>query len=225
MNMKLVLCITLIVLCSILGMVIENMRTDIIPITEKTDATEIMLGMLGELRYTLAAFVWLKADFYHHEYEYGGKDWRRNESLMALIRLVTLLDPHFVQAYDFGGYHLGINLGKPLEAMNFLEEGIKNNPDNFQLIWEMGYLLTNQKKYSEALPYLLKARGLVNQKTTMDNVALKQIWVVSRIAHCYYELQDWEEARRYCEEWLTINPLANWPKDKLKFIEEKLKPH
>jgi tetratricopeptide (TPR) repeat protein len=225
MRQRLALCIGLIILCAVIGTVIENMRTDRIPVNDKTDSTQLMLGMLGELRYTLAAFVWLKADFYHHEYDYSNKDWRSNEALMSLIRLVTILDPHFVQAYDFGGYHLAVNLGRPKEAIKFLDEAIRNNPDNFELNWEMGYVLTNQKKYREALGYLLQARALWTQKSHMDDVALKQIWVVSRIAHCYYELDEWKEARTYCKEWLKISPDAYWPQQKLKIIDEKLKDH
>ncbi len=189
-------------------------------LNEKSDSRQIFLSMLGEMRYTIAAFAWLKADYYHHEYEFNAKDWRSNESLMSLIRLVTYLDPHFVQAYDFGGYHLGINLGKPKEGISLLEEGIRNNPDSLDLLWEMGYVLSEQKRYKEAIPYLMQARALVDQKSTMDEIGEKKLWIVSRLAHDFYAEKDYDKALIYCRDWLILKPNANWPRQKIEEMEK-----
>ena len=140
-----------------------------------------LLDILGELRYTAAALLWMKTDYYQHEYEYQGFDYRTNEPIMPLIRLVTILDPHFVQAYDFGAFHLAVNLKKREESIKFLQEGITNNPDAFELNWEFGFLLYYDKKYSEALPFLFKARTLRKKKTPVYEDWLKIVWIDSRI--------------------------------------------
>ncbi|MDQ7823414.1 MAG: tetratricopeptide repeat protein [Candidatus Eremiobacteraeota bacterium] len=219
MNKKIAALIVLLVFCAVIGARLESMQLVQNRIQAGSSSTQMLLSLLGELRYTLAAFIWLKTEFYHHEYEFTQKDWRQNEPLMPLIRLVTLLDPHFVQAYDFGGYHLAVNLKKPDEALNFLHEGIEHNPQSFELLWETGYILYQEKKYREAIPYLLQALPLWRQSSSMDNVALKEIWVVSRIAHSYWELGEYQNAEKYLREWLTLAPMANWPVEKLKEIE------
>ncbi|MGV8118718.1 MAG: tetratricopeptide repeat protein [Candidatus Xenobiia bacterium LiM19] len=204
-----------------LGLLIEKMRPEHGQgVTEKSDSRQIFLSMLGEMRYTLAAFVWLKADYYHHDAEASGENWTENKSLMPLIRLVTYLDPHFVQAYDFGGYHLAVNLKKPEEGINLLQEGIRNNPGSFDLLWEMGYILSEQKRYKEAIPYLLQALPLVEQKSTMDEVAEKKLWIVSRLAHGYYAEKDYDKTLQYCREWLVMKPNYNWPRQKIEEIEK-----
>jgi tetratricopeptide (TPR) repeat protein len=224
MNKKIAIIIVLAVLCALIGHYAESIspQQKISPTENSSD--QLLLNMLGETRYTLAAFAWLKADFYHHEYEFNAKDWKKNEALMSLIRLVTYLDPHFIQAYDFGGYHLAINLDRPDEGLAFLDEGIRYNPSSFELLWEKGFILAQQKKYREALPFLLKALPLYNQHTNMDNTALKKIWVLSRIAHCYAELKDRDNTRRYCEEWLQISPEASWPRETLDKLKSPEKP-
>lgn len=221
MKTKILVFTFILIICAIIAYNMDRISPGSGKISKDSSSTQILLNMLGELRYTLAAFVWLKADYYHHEYEYNKMDWKRNESLMSLLRLVTILDPHFVQAYDFGGYHLAINLKKPQEAYRFLKEGIANNPGRFELYWELGFILTQEKKYNEALLYLLPALQLVNQTTFMDETALKKLWVVSRIAHCYFELGDWDNAALYCKEWLKMNTRATWPRQKLEIIEKR----
>ncbi len=159
-----------------------------------------LLDILGELRYTAAALLWMKVDYYNHEYEFRGFDYRTNESLMPLIRLITILDPHFVQAYDFGAYHLAVNLNKREESMKFLKEGLTNNPDSFELNWEYGFLFYFNKKYSESLPFLMKARTLRSQKTPVYEDWLKMVWIDSRIIKILQANGRNEEAKLYIKE-------------------------
>ena len=156
-----------------------------------------LLDILGELRYTAAALLWMKTDYYHHEYEFAGKPLNINEPIMPLIRLITLLDPHFVQAYDFGAYHLAVNLRMYKESMNFLKEGLTYNPNSFELNWEYGFLLYMAKNYSEALPYLLKARELREQKTPSYDDFMKVVWVNSRIIDSLEHIGQSEKAEFY----------------------------
>ena len=140
-----------------------------------------LVDILGELRYTVAALLWMKTDYYQHEYEFSGKSFQTNEPIMPLIRLITILDPHFIQAYDFGAYHLAVNLKKKEESIKFIKEGLDNNPEAFELNWEYGFLCYYDKKYSEALPFLIKARKLRYQKTPVYEDWIKIMWVNTRI--------------------------------------------
>ncbi len=156
-----------------------------------------LLDILGELRYTAAAILWMKTDYYQHEYEYQGLDFRNNEPIMPLIRLITILDPHFVQAYDYGAYHLSVNLKKKQESIKFLQEGITNNPDAFELNWEYGFLLYFDKKYKEALPFLMKARTFRTQKTPVYDDWIKIVWIDSRISDILKKIGRSKEAEIY----------------------------
>jgi tetratricopeptide (TPR) repeat protein len=221
MKLRIILLCSLLIICTILGSALSSIKPISRNLALDSDSSKVVLGMLGELRYTLAAFIWLKADYYHHEYELNGKRWEQNKALMSLIRLVTILDPHFTQAYDFGAYHLGFNLNHYDEAYAFLEEGLRNNPDSFELNWEKAYLLYTQKKYTEALPFFLKALREFNRKSYMDQSLDKKLWVLSRLTGCYMELKDWDNAYSYCRQWLAVNPESPIPKEKLEIIQKE----
>lgn len=167
-------------------------------------AVTIALGALGEVRYTLAAMLWVKLDMYSHEVT--TLDPSENEPLMALIRTVTWLDPHFIQAYDLGAYILSNELKKPEEAVRFIEEGVKNNPDSFDLNWEYGFILSYNKQYSEALPYLLKARLLRGDERSAYDDYLQIRWVYGRIIYCYEKTGELYRAIPYIEEWMALMP-------------------
>ena len=163
-------------------------------------SSSALLDILGELRYTAAAVLWMKTDYYHHEFEFSGKNLTKNEPIMPLIRMITILDPHFVQAYDFGAYHLAVNLKHYKESMDFLKEGLQNNPNSFELNWEYGFLLYKEIKYNEALPYLMKARKFREQKTPVYDEWIKMSWVNSRIADCLRREGRISEAKFYQKE-------------------------
>lgn len=177
-----------------------------------------LLDIVGELRYTAAAILWVKADIYHHELEFRGLDTVQNTDIMPLFRMITLLDPHFIQAYDTGAYSLVVNLNRVKEGLDFLKEGIRNNPDSFELSWEYGFLMFYEKDYAEALPYLIKAHdNRDNALTSVYDEHMKIVWVNTRIVKCYEELGKPEKAEPYRKE------LEEYRKEYKKYREESKK--
>lgn len=78
--------------------------------------------------------------------------------LMPWFKLTTMFSPHHVRAYAVGGYWLAFRLGKPDEAIKFMKEGIKNNPNSYQISEEMGIVYFSKlKDYKRAQYYFEKA--------------------------------------------------------------------
>ncbi|MCK4249184.1 MAG: tetratricopeptide repeat protein, partial [Candidatus Omnitrophica bacterium] len=70
------------------------------------------------------------------------------------------LNPHHIKAYVLGGYCAGSCLGRPDEGIIFLREGLRYNPDSWEIHAEIGNLYYKEKKDSEkAIIYYEKARG------------------------------------------------------------------
>ena len=70
------------------------------------------------------------------------------------------LDPHNIKAYVLGGYCAGSCLGRPDEGIIFLREGLRYNPDSWEIHAEIGNLYYKEKKDCEkAIIYYEKARG------------------------------------------------------------------
>jgi hypothetical protein len=115
----------------------------------------------GEFRIAAANIIWLNVvDHYHHQYMAHGGDWSRNKSVLPLINMIVILDPHFVQAYDVGSLIL-CQLNRYAEAQEFLKQGIANNPTDWSLPYDEAMLYAwYRRDAAAALPYALKADGL-----------------------------------------------------------------
>ena len=113
-------------------------------------------ALAGEFRATAANLLWIKVDKYHHEYAERHSDWTKDSNAMPLIRLVATLDPHFVEAYLTGGWMLATGLGKRSEAEEFLREGMRNNPKEWELHSELAVLYA--RHLHKLGPALIEAR-------------------------------------------------------------------
>ncbi|MBU0477346.1 tetratricopeptide repeat protein [bacterium] len=83
---------------------------------------------------------------------------KRENELMPWFKLATIFNPHHVRAYAVGGYWLAFRLGKLDEAIKFMAEGIKNNPDSYQIAEEMGIVYFSKlKDYKKAQYYFERA--------------------------------------------------------------------
>lgn len=190
----------------------ENFK--MIPKNSDTSVANIFLDALGELRYTMAAYLWIKVDIYFHEMEAEGHPWIKNKTIMPLIKLVVALDPHFYQAYDFGGYHLAVNLNRVNEGISFIKEGLRNNPDNLDLLLNLSFIYFHVKKYDQAINYAKRALPLT--KNNIDKLNSLRILV-----HSYLNSKDNLKAIFYLNKIIPLDPESAWAKNKLRKLLEK----
>jgi tetratricopeptide (TPR) repeat protein len=155
--------VILLVLCILLIIVLQ-MKIDVYRPKYKPGETvslgyisrEVLATALMGLREVAASLLWMKIEDYFHSGEH--------EKIPPLIRIITWLDPHFVEAYSSGAWQLAWNsedwrLIPSAEA--FLEEGIKNNPDKYELYADMGWLYYDKiKDYDKAIVWYKRASAL-----------------------------------------------------------------
>ncbi len=75
--------------------------------------------------------------------------------LAPLLEITTALDPKLVVAYEFGANFLGPKppegAGQPDKAIALLEGGIRTNPDNWRLYYDLGFFYyMDLKDYAQA---------------------------------------------------------------------------
>jgi tetratricopeptide (TPR) repeat protein len=103
----------------------------------------------------LADIYWTRAVQY-----FGQRHWDYAMSydlLYPLLNITTQLDPHLIVAYQFGASFLAPKppdgAGRPKEAVDLLQFGIKNNPDIWKLYYDLGFIyymnLKDPKKAAE----------------------------------------------------------------------------
>jgi hypothetical protein len=101
----------------------------------------------------LADIYWTRAVQY-----FGGKHHVGSghlELLAPLLEITTVLDPHLTVAYDFGSNFLAPDppngAGMPQRAVDLVQFGIRNNPNDWRLYYDLGFIYyLNLKDYAHA---------------------------------------------------------------------------
>lgn len=66
------------------------------------------------------------------------------KEMLPWVQLAVEMDPHNVDAYTVGGYWLQ-QMGRVDEAKAFLRDGQRNNPDSFEIYFELGRLTEGEE--------------------------------------------------------------------------------
>jgi predicted Zn-dependent protease len=136
------------------------------------------LKLLGGLRSTAAAFLWIKIDRIHHKF-YG--ELYEEKELIPLYRMTTWLDSHFVYAYYVGSFLLYLN-NRGEEAIDFAEEGIRTNPNSGLLNFSLGQLyliIENNPEKSER--FLQKALKTIETDADRYNILATLLVVYEKL--------------------------------------------
>ena len=90
----------------------------------------------------LADIYWTRAVQYFGDRHHRGEVTYK--LLAPLLEITTTLDPHLIVAYQFGSNFLAPappdGAGMPHAAIELAEFGIKNNPDEWRLYYELGFI-------------------------------------------------------------------------------------
>jgi hypothetical protein len=93
-----------------------------------------------------------------------------------LLEITTTLDPHLVVAYQFGANFLAPKppngAGMPHAAEQLIQYGIRNNPDDWKLYYELGFVYyMDMKDYSRAADAFLRGSQAPNAHPFMKVIA------------------------------------------------------
>lgn len=94
-------------------------------------------GMLCGHEMVVADFVWLRAIQY---YGYHALVDLEYEWLGHIFEILTVLDPHFVRGYRLGGLLISQDAGRPEAAIALLRKGMFNNPERYELPFDIGFI-------------------------------------------------------------------------------------
>ena len=100
-----------------------------------------MLPIMLGFREVLASLMWVQADDLFHRGEYG--------PILGLVRRIALIDPNNLDVYATGAWHMAYNfMDRRLidDGVDFLKSGVANNPQVYDLFFEMGYMHYDKTK-------------------------------------------------------------------------------
>jgi len=135
----------------------------------------LSLVMSKELRQVIASYIWLRIDEYFHS---TAISFRQNREIVPLIKLVTVFDPSFIDAYLVLAHHLVYHLDRKDEGRALLLEGIEKNlnppaPKVSELFFEAGWFEINlYKNTDEAILCLNNGLKYLSAEYDTDNLNL-----------------------------------------------------
>jgi len=102
---------------------------------------EFALGAFTGFREAVAGMLWVRTDEFFHNGDYA--------AIMPLIRVITWLDPHQIDVYETGAWHMDYNFTDSQErsdrryiplSLALISEGIANNPDEPDLYSDKAFV-------------------------------------------------------------------------------------
>ena len=124
---------------------------------------EFALGGLVGFREAIAGLLWVRCDEFFHSGDY--------EAIMPMVRIITWLDPHFIDVYETGAWHMDYNFTDtdqrsdrryiPL-SLSLEKEGIANNDDVPELYSDLAFTHFFRKigDYPQAAEWYLKGQAV-----------------------------------------------------------------
>lgn len=107
---------------------------------DSLDPMQIVLNLFG-FREFLASMLWVRADAFFDQGQY--------DAVLPLINLCTLLDPHQIDIYSTGMWHIAYNFTDEEQrsdrryvpsALALGKRGVRNNPDTYEVFFETGWI-------------------------------------------------------------------------------------
>ncbi|HKW19309.1 MAG TPA: hypothetical protein VJO35_17505 [Terriglobales bacterium] len=110
----------------------------------------------------LADIYWTRVvQYFGGEHVQGGGEYKL---LWPLLNITTRLDPHLIPAYEFGGTFLQAKppngAGAPQEAIELVRYGIRNNPGDWHLYYDLAFIYYDLKDYRNSADAFLHGSQL-----------------------------------------------------------------
>lgn len=129
--------------------------------------------------------------------------------ILPWLRLSVELDPQRIETYLVGAYWLRRNLNKPGEAEQFLREGLRANPNNPEILFELGRIQVEVKNDS-VLARNLYELALRNWRerplAARESSALLQVQLLGNLGKLEEQAGRWPQAIGYLQQLKEVSP-------------------
>jgi tetratricopeptide (TPR) repeat protein len=148
------------------------------------------------------------------------------QEILPWLKLATEMNPQYVDAYRVGYYWLR-RLHKPAQARDFLLEGLRNNPGNTGLLFDLGCLY--QKDFHDANRagnvWMVALRCWQAQNDTVKtNAQSEQLCddIAMNLAYLAENNGDWPQAIRYLKIVKQVSPHPEAIQKQIDEVETKV---
>jgi tetratricopeptide (TPR) repeat protein len=126
-----------------------------------------------------------------------------DRDILPWLRLTAYMDPHLTKAYANGGHWLAWRLEETEQAIEFLEEGLKNNPGAPDILAEIGILYLDPHNTLGTRDYR-KAFEALEEALKSERDAFNRVRLLTYFAECCNRLEQYENAIKAVDEKIAI---------------------
>ncbi len=109
---------------------------------DEEDTTNVVF--FGAPKDWVDSFGW-RFRFRQHTHLENGKQ----REILPWLQLAAEMNPQMIDTYTVAAYWLRTSLNDPKQAEAFLREGLRNNPDSYEILFELGRLYYENRKDTE----------------------------------------------------------------------------
>ena len=140
-----------------------------------------------------------------HTHLSGGNE----REILPWLKLSAAMDPHRIDTYTVASYWLRRALGKPKEAEQFLRDGLRDNPDSYELLLELGHVYAENfhedQRARDVLELALRRwQEKEGGKKEPDNHSKEEI--VINLAHLEEQTGDIKDAVIHLQMAAAVSP-------------------
>jgi len=156
----------------------------------------------------------------HTHLEHGNE-----REILPWLKIAADMDPQMVQTYTIAAFWLRKQLGMVKEAEAFLREGLRNNPNSFEILFELGRLYNeNYKDTNRARNVWLLALKRWDAQNSEAKAAsmLSFDQITVNLAHLEDAAGNWQRALQYLELAKQASPNPDALQEQINEIEAKV---
>jgi tetratricopeptide (TPR) repeat protein len=161
----------------------------------------------------------LGTDCPHAEHKEAKTHGGEEREMLPWLRLSASLDPQQIESYVIGCYWLRTRMGRVNEAEQFLREGLRANPLNCELLFELGRISYEDRKDSIRARNIweLALRQWRQNASQEPEASMLYAQILGNLARLEDEQHNYARAIQYLTTLKEVSPhkvsLENWIND------------
>ncbi|MGD0208176.1 MAG: hypothetical protein ABSC89_11265 [Verrucomicrobiota bacterium] len=145
--------------------------------------------------------------------------------ILPWLRLAAEMNPQKIDTYTVGSFFMRTHLNKPREAEAFLREGLRNNPNSYEILFELGRLYDeNDHDIGRARDVwqLALRRWLQQDPKTQKENKLGFEEITDHLAQLERDAGNWQQAIYWFQAAQKVAPDPNALQQRIDEIKKKM---